>query len=136
REIIVEKENMAPKGEKLAMKGYAKWASTSAAYKMSAKMARTALKPWTRKATITNGPGPLKGWTDVRDFPAPSKQSFRSWFKERQKGGNAQCRFKIETLSWINWRDDSDARAGQKVYSVRTGACSHSLEHAKAIRRM
>ncbi|HLR68124.1 LutB/LldF family L-lactate oxidation iron-sulfur protein [Virgibacillus alimentarius] len=89
REIIVEKENMAPKGEKLAMKGYAKWASTPAAYKMSAKMARTALKPWTRKETITNGPGPLKGWTDVRDFPAPSKQSFRSWFKERQKGGNA-----------------------------------------------
>src|SRR5699024_69626 len=77
------------KGRKLAMKGYAKWASTPAAYKMSAKMARTALKPWTRKETITNGPGPLKGWTDVRDFPAPSKQSFRSWFKERQKGGNA-----------------------------------------------
>ncbi|MCG1030239.1 iron-sulfur cluster-binding protein [Virgibacillus halodenitrificans] len=86
REIIVEKENMAPTGEKVAMKGYANWASNPAAYKMSAKMARMALKPWTKHEKISNGPGPLKGWTDVRDFPAPSKQSFRAWFKERQKG--------------------------------------------------
>lgn len=89
REIIVEKQNKAPQAEKMMMKGYAKWASTPAAYKMSAKMARTALKPWSRNEAITNGPGPLKGWTDVRDFPAPSKQSFRSWFKERQKERDA-----------------------------------------------
>ena len=89
REIIVEKQNKAPQAEKMMMKGFAKWASTPAAYKMSAKMARTALKPWSRNETITNGPGPLKGWTDVRDFPAPSKQSFRSWFKERQKERDA-----------------------------------------------
>src|SRR5690625_603226 len=89
REIIVEKQNKAPQAEKVMMKGFAKWASTPAAYKMSAKMARTALKPWSRNETITNGPGPLKGWTDVRDLPAPSKQSFRSWFKERQKERDA-----------------------------------------------
>lgn len=89
REIIVEKENKAPKSEKLMMKGYAKWASNPAAYKMSTKMARTALKPWTQDETITNGPGPLKGWTNSRDFPAPSKQTFRSWFKERQKGAHS-----------------------------------------------
>jgi len=89
REIIVEKQNKAPQAEKMMMKGFAKWASTPAAYKMSARMARTALKPWSRNETITNGPGPLKGWTDVRDFPAPSKQSFRSWFKERQKERDA-----------------------------------------------
>lgn len=89
REIIVERENMAPATEKAAMKGYAKWASSPAAYKLSSKMARTALKPWTKDEKITNGPGPLKGWTDTRDFPAPSKQSFRAWFKDRKKGGGA-----------------------------------------------
>ncbi|KGX85589.1 LutB/LldF family L-lactate oxidation iron-sulfur protein [Pontibacillus litoralis] len=88
REIIVEKENKAPASEKLMMEGFAKWGSHPAAYKLSAKMARTALKPWTKDEKITNGPGPLKGWTDVRDFPAPSKQSFRAWFKSREKGGN------------------------------------------------
>ncbi|WP_085506001.1 LutB/LldF family L-lactate oxidation iron-sulfur protein [Thalassobacillus devorans] len=86
RQIIVEKENKAPKGEKLAMKGFAKWGSSPAAYKMSTKMARTALKPWTKDEKIENGPGPMKGWTNVRDFPAPSKQSFRSWYKTRKKG--------------------------------------------------
>lgn len=86
RQIIVEKEKMAPVSEGVVMKGYAKWASTPAAYKLSSKMARPALKPWTRDENITNGPGPLKGWTDSRNFPAPSEQTFRAWFKERKKG--------------------------------------------------
>jgi L-lactate dehydrogenase complex protein LldF len=85
REIMVEK-NMAPTAEKIAMNGFVKWSTHPAAYKLSSKLARTALKPWTKDETITNGPGPLKNWTAQRDFPAPSQQTFRSWFKERQKG--------------------------------------------------
>lgn len=88
RQIIVEKEKMGSTVETAMMKGYAKWASSPAAYKMSTIMARPALKPWSKDEKISNGPGPLKGWTDSRDFPTPSKQSFRSWFKERQKGGH------------------------------------------------
>lgn len=84
RQIIVEEKKKSPIPEKVAMKGYAKWASSPAAYKLSTKVARPALKFWTRDETITRGPGPLKGWTDSRDFPAPSKQSFRAWFKERE----------------------------------------------------
>lgn len=86
RQIIAEENKQGPKTEQLMMKGFAKWASTPAAYKLSTKMARTALKPWTKEEYISNGPGPLKGWTDVRDFPAPEKGNFRSWFKTR-KGG-------------------------------------------------
>lgn len=85
RQIIVEEQHETPFMEKAAMKGFAQWASTPTAYKMSAAMARTALKPWTKNETITNGPGPLKGWTDTRDFPAPSKESFRSWYHKRKK---------------------------------------------------
>ncbi|GGD01996.1 LutB/LldF family L-lactate oxidation iron-sulfur protein [Pontibacillus salipaludis] len=89
REIIVEKEKKAPRSERMMMDGFAKWGSHPAAYKLSTKMARKALKPWTKEEVIQSGPGPLKGWTDVRDFPAPSEQTFRSWFKTRQKGGRS-----------------------------------------------
>lgn len=89
REIIVEKEKKSSKSERIMMDGFAKWGSHPAAYKLSTKMARRALKPWTKEEVIQSGPGPLKGWTDVRDFPAPSEQTFRSWFKTRQKGGRS-----------------------------------------------
>lgn len=85
REIIVEQEKQAPMMEKVAMKGYAMWASTPAAYQLSTRIAHAALKPWSKDETITKGPGPLKGWTTNRDFPAPSKQSFRAWYKQREK---------------------------------------------------
>ena len=85
RQIIADKEHNTPASEKVLMKGFAQWASTPTAYKMSAAMARTALKPWSKDETIEHGPGPLKGWTDTRNFPAPSESSFRSWFKEREK---------------------------------------------------
>ncbi|MCM3741828.1 LutB/LldF family L-lactate oxidation iron-sulfur protein [Oceanobacillus luteolus] len=87
RQIIVEKEKQAPMVEKMAMKGFAKWSSSPAVYKLSTKMARLALNPWTKDDIIGNGPGPLKDWTNSRNFPAPSKQSFRSWYKEREKSG-------------------------------------------------
>ncbi|WP_080875677.1 LutB/LldF family L-lactate oxidation iron-sulfur protein [Oceanobacillus timonensis] len=89
REIIVEEEKKSPVSEKIMMKGFAQWASNPAAYKLSTKVARTALKPWTKAEYVEHGPGPLKGWTDSRDFPAPGKQSFRSWWNQRQKGGEA-----------------------------------------------
>ncbi|GGN65927.1 LutB/LldF family L-lactate oxidation iron-sulfur protein [Oceanobacillus indicireducens] len=89
RQIIVEKENKAPTAEKMMMKGFAKWSSSPAAYILSTKMARLALKAWTKDDTIENGPGPLKNWTNSRNFPAPSKQSFRAWYKEREKSGGA-----------------------------------------------
>ncbi|MGY0691463.1 LutB/LldF family L-lactate oxidation iron-sulfur protein [Virgibacillus sp. FSP13] len=88
RQIIVEDEGMSPVAEQIAMKGFAKWGSSPAAYKMSAAAARPALKPFSKHETIKNGPGPLKDWTVNRDFPLPAKQTFRSWFQKREKGGN------------------------------------------------
>jgi L-lactate dehydrogenase complex protein LldF len=35
---------------------------------------------WMRKL-----PGPLHGWTGVRDFPAPAPSRFRDWWDEEQK---------------------------------------------------
>jgi len=37
---------------------------------------------------LSHAPGPLRGWTDSRDFPAPAPLSFRQWWNQRaQKGG-------------------------------------------------
>lgn len=42
-----------------------------------------------RKDTIGPIPGPLSGWTNARDVPAPPAQSFRAWWK-KEDGGDAK----------------------------------------------
>jgi L-lactate dehydrogenase complex protein LldF len=88
RQVIVEKEGRAPMAEKLAMKMFGMGASSAALYKLGSKIAPAAMSPFTSGERITKGVGPLKNWTDIREFPAPSKERFRDWFKEHKKGGN------------------------------------------------
>ncbi|WP_099361624.1 LutB/LldF family L-lactate oxidation iron-sulfur protein [Fredinandcohnia onubensis] len=87
REVIVEREGRAPVSEKLLMKAFGFGASSSSLYQMGSKLAPTLTKPMTQGDKITKGVGMLKEWTDVRDFPAPNKERFRDWFKNREKGG-------------------------------------------------
>ncbi|WP_026559448.1 LutB/LldF family L-lactate oxidation iron-sulfur protein [Bacillus sp. J37] len=87
RRKIVEDEKKSPFGEKLAMKGFQLAASSPSLYKTGTKSASTVMAPFTKESSIQKGPGPMKPWTDVRDFPAPSKERFRDWYKKREKGG-------------------------------------------------
>ncbi|GHI01155.1 LutB/LldF family L-lactate oxidation iron-sulfur protein [Neobacillus kokaensis] len=86
REVIVEKEGRAPVSEKLLMKAFGLGASSPALYKLGSKIAPAALNPFTSGDKISKGPGPLKAWTEIREFPAPNKERFRDWFKNRDKG--------------------------------------------------
>ncbi|MDQ0229838.1 LutB/LldF family L-lactate oxidation iron-sulfur protein [Metabacillus malikii] len=86
RRKIVEDEKKSPFAEKLAMKGYQLAASTPSLYKAGTKSASTVMAPFTQDNSIQKGPGPMKPWTDVRDFPAPDKERFRDWYKKREKG--------------------------------------------------
>ncbi|RFU70991.1 iron-sulfur cluster-binding protein [Peribacillus saganii] len=88
RQVIVEREGKAPISEKMAMKAFGLGAASPALYKFGSKMAPTAMNPFTVGESITKGPGPLKAWTEIRDFPAPQKERFRDWFSKREKGGN------------------------------------------------
>jgi L-lactate dehydrogenase complex protein LldF len=88
RRNIVEEQGIGGFGEKLAMKGFALAASSPKIYSMSSKVAPTMLSPLAKEGKIKKGPGPIKPWTDIRDFPEPSKQSFRDWFKKRGTGGS------------------------------------------------
>ncbi|MFC0271731.1 LutB/LldF family L-lactate oxidation iron-sulfur protein [Metabacillus herbersteinensis] len=88
RQVIVEKEGRAPISEKLAMKAFGLGAASNPIYGAGSKMASTMMKPFTKNDRISNGPGPLKAWTEIREFPAPNKQRFRDWFKDHEKGGD------------------------------------------------
>ncbi|SOB99083.1 L-lactate dehydrogenase complex protein LldF [Ureibacillus xyleni] len=86
RQKIVEQEGKAPISERLLMKAFGFGASTSPLFNMATKVASPIMSPFVKDDKITSGPGPLKAWTEERDFPAPNKESFRNWLKQRQKG--------------------------------------------------
>lgn len=89
RQVIVEKDGRAPIAEKLIMKAFGFGASSPAVYKLGTKFAPAAMNPFAVGDVISKGPGPLKAWTEMRDFPAPTKERFRDWWKTREKGGKA-----------------------------------------------
>ena len=90
RQVIVEKEGRAPISEKLAMKAFGLGASSNPLYSMGGKVATAVMKPLTKNERISKGPGPLKSWTELREFPAPERERFRDWFKNREhkEGGH------------------------------------------------
>ncbi|MDQ1000690.1 L-lactate dehydrogenase complex protein LldF [Neobacillus niacini] len=88
RQVIVEKEGRAPISEKLLMKAFGIGAASPTLYKFGSKLAPTAMSPFKNGDKISNGPGPLKAWTEAREFPAPTKERFRDWFTNRPKGGD------------------------------------------------
>ncbi|MFD2618547.1 LutB/LldF family L-lactate oxidation iron-sulfur protein [Terrilactibacillus laevilacticus] len=85
RQHIVNGEGHAPLSEKLAMKGFGIGASSPSLFKMATKLAPKAMKPLVKDGKISKGPGPMKPWTHGRDFPAPSSENFREWFKNHKK---------------------------------------------------
>ncbi|WP_026675655.1 LutB/LldF family L-lactate oxidation iron-sulfur protein [Alkalihalobacterium bogoriense] len=87
RRNIVEDYGKAAFGEKLAMKGFSLAASNPKIFSFGSKAAPMMMSPLVSEGKVKKGPGPIKPWTDIRDFPEPSKQSFREWFKKREKGG-------------------------------------------------
>ncbi len=38
--------------------------------------------PYTNRGWLSNAPGPVGGWTEVRDLPTPTKRSFRDWWNK------------------------------------------------------
>lgn len=86
RQVIVEKEGKSPVSEKAAMKVFGLGASSFALYRLGGRLAPGMLKPFTKNGKILKGPGPLKNWTVIRDFPAPKKERLRDWMSTRARG--------------------------------------------------
>src|SRR5699024_4057634 len=88
RERMVDGEGDVKTSEKLAMKGYGSLISMPSLYELAVNAGKTTAQPLAKDGKITKGVGPLKDWTDIRDFPAPSKMNFRKWFKDHERGGD------------------------------------------------
>jgi L-lactate dehydrogenase complex protein LldF len=81
----VIRERGGPAGEALAMEALARTFSHRRRYEAAQKAARLGALPLSRDGRIERRlPGPLKGWTAVRDLPAPPAQTFRDWWRQRR----------------------------------------------------
>ncbi|MCW3024142.1 MAG: iron-sulfur cluster-binding protein [Conexibacter sp.] len=81
----VIRERGGPRGEGIAMEALARVFAHRRRYEAAQKLARAGGRPLSRDGRIeARLPGPLKGWTAVRDLPAPPDQSFRDWWREHR----------------------------------------------------
>lgn len=71
--------------ERMAFQGYRMVFAKAGRYKRVIRWARTVQKPLLRQGYIESTMGPLMGWTESRQAPAPVKQSFREWFQSIQQ---------------------------------------------------
>ena len=90
RAKVVEKKAEKPLGrlepERLAMKTAAHIFASAERYEQAQRLAQIAQTPFVRRGFIGNLPGPLSGWSAVRDLKAVPKESFRGWWKKRSDG--------------------------------------------------
>ncbi len=80
-------------GERATMKLWSEVLKHPWVYRMAASASRAVQRsmgeetkttdPYSDRKWITSGPGPVSGWTSVRDLPTPTSQSFRDWWAAR-----------------------------------------------------
>jgi L-lactate dehydrogenase complex protein LldF len=73
--------------ENIAMQAMAKTFSDPRLYECAQKAARIGQWPLSRSGAIHRLPGRLAGWTDARDLKPVPKQTFREWWRSRNRSG-------------------------------------------------
>jgi len=73
--------------EALAMRELAHIFASPKRYEQAQQLARRGQWLFMHRGVIDHLPGMLAGWTTARDLEPIPKQSFRDWWRERQKGG-------------------------------------------------
>jgi L-lactate dehydrogenase complex protein LldF len=69
--------------ERVAMRALARVFADRRLYEAAQKSSRVGQRPLLRGGKIRWLPGPLGGWTSMRDLPAVPDQSFRDWWRGR-----------------------------------------------------
>src|SRR5258706_14978743 len=75
--------------EALAMRQLARVFPSPTSYERAQQLARRGQRFFMHGGVIDHLPGMLKGWTTARDLVPVPRQSFRDWWRERQKGDQA-----------------------------------------------
>jgi L-lactate dehydrogenase complex protein LldF len=75
--------------EAAAMAGAAWVFADAARYERAQRLARLAQTPFVRRGALRALPGPLAGWSAVRDLKPVPAQSFRDWWRGRGAGATA-----------------------------------------------
>ncbi|HEY3725852.1 MAG TPA: LutB/LldF family L-lactate oxidation iron-sulfur protein [Solirubrobacteraceae bacterium] len=70
-------------GEHLAMRAMARVFADRRLYEAAQRSGRLAQWPLVRGGKIERLPGPLSGWSSMRDLPPLPRQSFRDWWRQR-----------------------------------------------------
>jgi L-lactate dehydrogenase complex protein LldF len=85
--VTAKQQTIAGKfdGEALGMQALATIFGNRHAYEAAQAAGRLAQWPFVNDGYIEQGPGPLQGWTAMRDLGAIPDQTFRNWWRERQK---------------------------------------------------
>lgn len=80
---ITRRKGRSP--ERIAMRSLARVFADRRRYELAQRVARAGAWPISRDGRMERSlPGPLAGWTAVRDLPAPPRQTFRDWWRERE----------------------------------------------------
>jgi L-lactate dehydrogenase complex protein LldF len=83
RRQVVEHSKSRFSAERLAMRSLARVFGDRRLYEAAQKAGRRGQGPLVRGGKIGRLPGPLSGWTSMRDLPPVPAQSFRDWWRER-----------------------------------------------------
>jgi L-lactate dehydrogenase complex protein LldF len=84
RAQVVEQGD-APFSERLMMRAAAYALESAGHLALAQKLGRIGQLPFARNGNIRRLPGMLGGWTDVRDLAPIPKESFREWWRKREK---------------------------------------------------
>ena len=85
--VTQEKQESLPgrlSSESMAMKLMARVFADQMQYEEAQQLARLGQLPFVHRGAITSLPGPLGGWTALRDLAPVPLQSFRGWWRSRQ----------------------------------------------------
>ncbi|WP_031066138.1 LutB/LldF family L-lactate oxidation iron-sulfur protein [Streptomyces sp. NRRL WC-3742] len=75
-----------PTVEALAMKAATTVLDSPALFTAAQKAGSLGGRALARRGRIRRLPGPLSGWSDTRDTPAPPAESFRTWWRKNREG--------------------------------------------------
>ncbi|MCS6964082.1 LutB/LldF family L-lactate oxidation iron-sulfur protein [Thermoflexus sp.] len=76
--------SLLPAWERLGLRGYAWAARHPSVWARIGRWAMALLRRIGREGWLRRGPGPLRAWTAVRDFPVPRRSAFRDWWASRK----------------------------------------------------